>query len=93
MESCLTFSCHCLKLEGSPFSGTGKFYFEWAIGDIAKIESEWSGLVGYISLPLTYFYFSNLNVCWMQVETASVVLHLKSTTSKGAGNGNKTTGL
>ncbi|PON37513.1 hypothetical protein PanWU01x14_319680 [Parasponia andersonii] len=46
MESCLTFSCHCIKIEGSPFSGTGKtFYFEWAIDDIINIESNWSGLV------------------------------------------------
>lgn len=96
MDSCLTFSCHCIQVEGSTFTGTGKtFYFEWAIGDVINIESEWSGLVGYIfsSLPLTYFYFSNLNVCWMQVKTASVIIHLKSKTSKGAENANKTSGL
>ncbi|XP_062082613.1 probable ubiquitin-like-specific protease 2A isoform X3 [Humulus lupulus] len=45
-KSCLTFSCHCIKIEGSSFTGTCKSVsFQWAIGDIISIESEWSELV------------------------------------------------
>ncbi|KAM6576488.1 hypothetical protein CsatB_028325 [Cannabis sativa] len=43
MKSCLTFSCHCIKLEGSPLTGTPKtFSFQWATDDIINIESDWS---------------------------------------------------
>ncbi|KAL5562669.1 hypothetical protein UlMin_032416 [Ulmus minor] len=40
-ESCLTFSRSCVRLEGSTLNGPEIFFFEWAIGDIINIKSEW----------------------------------------------------
>ncbi|KAI9177406.1 hypothetical protein LWI28_014836 [Acer negundo] len=54
-ESRLTFSCSCIKLEGSTVNGTKqKYNFEWAIGDVTKIESEWCGEVESAMINLTY---------------------------------------
>lgn len=54
----LTFSNSSIKLEGSTVNGLKEiFSFEWAVGAITKIESEWFGRVSYIdfsSLLLTY---------------------------------------
>ncbi|KAJ7968305.1 putative Sentrin/sumo-specific protease [Quillaja saponaria] len=42
-SSCLTFSCSCIRLEGSTINGTEEtFSFEWEISNISKIESDWS---------------------------------------------------
>ncbi|KAK3185160.1 hypothetical protein Dsin_032446 [Dipteronia sinensis] len=54
-ESRLTFSCSCIKLEGSTVNGTKeKYNFEWAIGDVTKIESEWCGEVESAMINLTF---------------------------------------
>lgn len=54
----LTFSNSSIKLEGSTVNGLKEiFSFEWAVGAITKIESEWCGRVSYIdfsSLLLPY---------------------------------------
>jgi sentrin-specific protease 7 len=54
----LTFSNRCIKLEGSTVNGLKEnINFEWDIGAITRIKSEWSGRVSYIdfsSLLLTY---------------------------------------
>ncbi|KAF8377381.1 hypothetical protein HHK36_030758 [Tetracentron sinense] len=43
-ESLLTFSCSCIKLEGSiTYGNKGAFSFEWEISDVIAIESKWCG--------------------------------------------------
>ncbi|KAL5855045.1 hypothetical protein ACOSQ4_004847 [Xanthoceras sorbifolium] len=54
-ETRLTFSCSCIKVEGSTVNGTkGTINFEWAIGDVTKIESKWCGEVESAVINLTF---------------------------------------
>lgn len=51
-ESQVTFSCNCIKVEGSTVNGTKEtFSFEWSIDDIISIESTWCGRVSSLELP------------------------------------------
>lgn len=48
-ETRLTFSCSCIKLEGSLVNGISEtFNFEWATGDIVTVESHWCEMVSNI---------------------------------------------
>lgn len=55
-ESRLTFSCSCIKLEGSTINGSKQaFSFEWAVEDIVNIKSDWYAKVRHSKHSIDYF--------------------------------------
>lgn len=93
LESSLTFSGSGIKLEGLTLNATRRtFCSEWAISDVMNIKSEWTASVSYKCFPFNLYSSQNLNVFWMQVNTATISLYLRSENYKGAGNANTTSG-